>query len=79
MVINDAPTNLRVHLTKRNVQDDIQARTGTVIVTRGRYYPPGVTPDGKEKPLHLYVKPGAAATTVGPRWRAATDPASPQR
>ncbi|GIL69873.1 hypothetical protein Vretifemale_653, partial [Volvox reticuliferus] len=59
--INDAPTGVRIHLTKRGVQDEIQARTNTIIVTRGRYYPPGAVPDGKEKPLHLLVKPGAQA------------------
>ncbi|EFJ44177.1 hypothetical protein VOLCADRAFT_95571 [Volvox carteri f. nagariensis] len=62
--INDAPTGVRIHLTKRGVQDEIQARTNTIIVTRGRYYPPGVVPDGKEKPLHLLVKPGAQAGTT---------------
>jgi hypothetical protein len=62
--INDAQTGVRIHLTKRGVQDEIQARTNTIIVTRGRYYPPGVAPDGKEKPLHLLVKPGGGAGTV---------------
>lgn len=64
VVINDAPTGVRIHLTKRGVQDEIQSRTATIIVTRGRYYPPGVQPDGKEKPLHLLVRPGAHAGTV---------------
>lgn len=58
--INDAPTTVRVHLTKRSVQDDIQARTQTVVVTRGRYYAPGVPADPREKPLHLHVKPSGA-------------------
>eukprot|EP00198_Chlamydomonas_reinhardtii_P005225 XP_001694561.1 hydroxyproline-rich glycoprotein [Chlamydomonas reinhardtii] len=64
VVINDAPTGVRIHLTKRGVQDEIQSRTATIIVTRGRYYPPGVQPDGKEKPLHLLVRPGAHAGTT---------------
>ncbi|GFR46618.1 hypothetical protein Agub_g8222 [Astrephomene gubernaculifera] len=62
--INDAATGVRIHLTKRGVQDEIQSRTGTIIVTRGRYYAPGVAPDGKDKPLHLLVKPGANAGTT---------------
>lgn len=65
--INDAPAGVRIHLTKRGVQDEIQARTNTIIVIRGRYYPPGAVPDGKEKPLHLLVRPGAQAGLVRSR------------
>ena len=63
--INDAPAELRHHLTKRPTQDDIARRTGTQIVTRGRYLPPGTQPAEGERPLHLHIAPGASATQVG--------------
>ncbi len=61
--INDAPADMRHHLTKRPTQDDIGRRTGTQIVTRGRYLAPGAAPAGEaDKPLHLHITPGASAT-----------------
>ncbi len=60
VVINEAPTEARIHLTKRSVQDDISGRTGTVITLKGRYYPPGMPRDEKEKPIYLKITPGAA-------------------
>ena len=38
VAINDAPTAARAQLTKRSVQEDIQARTHTVIVTKGEVF-----------------------------------------
>ncbi|KAK9866860.1 hypothetical protein WJX84_006201 [Apatococcus fuscideae] len=58
VVINDAPAQTRYNLTKRPVQDDIARRTNTLIVTRGRYYPPGVPLDDAEPPLRLKILPG---------------------
>ena len=97
--INDAPAEMRHHLTKRPTQvgslpvqdvqaaalgsssgkhitmqlhevlrmrpaqDDIGRRTGTQIVTRGRYLAPGTAPASEtDKPLHLHITPGASAT-----------------
>ncbi len=58
VVINDAPAQTRYNLTKRPVQDDIARRTNTLIVTRGRYYPPGLPQDEAEPPLRLKILPG---------------------
>ena len=65
VVINDAPPPVRYQLTKRTTQDDIQRRTNTIIVTRGRYYLPGVPVDDKEPPLRLKISPGGAVINVG--------------
>ncbi|GAX80623.1 hypothetical protein CEUSTIGMA_g8058.t1 [Chlamydomonas eustigma] len=43
-------------------EDDIMARTGTLIITKGRYYPPGVARDEKEKPIYLKITPGNSVT-----------------
>lgn len=40
-------------------QEEIQRRTGTSIVNKGRYQTPGMPPDEKEKPLFLRVIPGS--------------------
>ncbi|EIE23783.1 hypothetical protein COCSUDRAFT_63305 [Coccomyxa subellipsoidea C-169] len=62
VTINDAPPDMRHHLTKRPTQDDIGRRTGTQIVTRGRYMPPGMPPSDTEQPLYLFITPGASST-----------------
>lgn len=62
VTINDGPPDLRHHLTKRPTQDDIARRTGTQIVTRGRYMAPGMPPSDSEQPLYLHITPGASAT-----------------
>lgn len=62
--INDAPPNIRHTLTKRTVQDEIQARCNVMIVTRGRFYPPGAIPEPNEPPIHLYIKPNQNAGPV---------------
>lgn len=66
VVINDAPSQTRYNLTKRPVQDDIARRTNTLIVTRGRYYPPGVPQDEIEPPLRLKILPGGNLPPVSP-------------
>ena len=58
VVINDAPPPVRFNLTKRSVQDDIQRRTNTIVVIKGRYQPPGTPPNDAEGPLRLRVMPG---------------------
>ena len=62
VVINDAPHGIRMELIKRSVQDDIQRRTHTIVVIKGRYQPPGAPPSDMEGPLRLRVMPG----NVGP-------------
>ena len=64
VVINDAKPNTRHYLTKRATQDEIQKRTRTVIVTRGRYYPPNTPQVEGERPLHLRVTPGSDSGQV---------------
>lgn len=62
VLINDAPHSIRMELIKRSVQDDIQRRTHTIVVIKGRYQPQGAPPDDIEGPLRLRVMPG----NVGP-------------
>lgn len=64
VTINDAAPQIRYSLTKRTTQEDIQRRTGTVIVNRGRYMAPGAPPDEKEKPLHLRITPASTLPPV---------------
>ncbi|KAK9808142.1 hypothetical protein WJX73_001316 [Symbiochloris irregularis] len=59
VTINAANPQIRNHLTKRSTQDDIARRTGTAVVVRGRFMPPGVSPtDAEDKPLCLRITPG---------------------
>lgn len=60
--INDAPPPIRYNLTKRSVQDDIQRRTNTIVVIKGRYQALGTPGDDPEGPLRLRIMPG----NVGP-------------
>lgn len=64
VTINNAPPEMRHHLTKRPTQDDIARRTGTQIVTRGRYMAPGMPQSDTEQPLYLFITPGASASEV---------------
>ncbi|XP_031396544.1 protein RIK isoform X1 [Punica granatum] len=54
IIINDAEPSLRHRLTKRQTQEEIQKCTGAVVITRGKYRPPGAPSDG-EKPLYLHI------------------------
>ncbi|GBG75029.1 hypothetical protein CBR_g19543 [Chara braunii] len=59
IVINDAEPGVRYKLTKRQTQEDIQSKTGAVVITRGRYKAPGTAADpGGEKPLYLHISAG---------------------
>lgn len=58
IVINDADPTVRYKLTKRQTQEEIQAKTGAVVITRGRYRPPN-GPAENEKPLYLHISAGA--------------------
>ena len=40
------------------VQEEVQRRTNTVVVIKGRYIAPGKPVDDQEGPLRLLVKPG---------------------
>lgn len=62
MIIDDASPPIRYNLTKRSVQDDIQRRTNTIVVIKGRYHATGMLADDQEGPLRLRIMPG----NVGP-------------
>lgn len=62
VIINNAPPPVRYNLTKRSVQDDIQRRTTTIVVIKGRYQAPGTPAHDEEGPLRLRIMPG----NVGP-------------
>ena len=64
VTINDAPGVIRAHLTKRSAQDEIMQRTHSVLVVKGRYYPPGAVVDEKERPLYFLITPGAGSGVV---------------
>lgn len=64
VVINDTLASTRHHLTKRTTQEDIQRRTNTIVVTKGKYQAPGMILQGSDKPLHLRVTPGYQAGLV---------------
>ncbi|CAM6036938.1 unnamed protein product [Sphagnum compactum] len=57
IIINDADPGVRYKLTKRQTQEEIQAKTGAVVITRGRFRPPNGPPDS-EKPLYLHISAG---------------------
>ncbi|XP_057970047.1 protein RIK isoform X2 [Malania oleifera] len=69
IVINDAESSVRYKLTKRQTQEEIQKCTGAVVITRGKYRPPNVPPDG-EKPLYLHISAGANLKETAERIRA---------
>ena len=62
--INNAPGPIRYNLTRRATQDDIARRTGTQIVVRGQYQPPGVPITTPEPSLFLKITPGAITGEV---------------
>ena len=49
------------------LQEEIQRRTNTSIVNKGRYQTPGMAPDEKEKPLFLRVIPGSTLAVTAPQ------------
>lgn len=69
IVINDADPTVRYKLTKRQTQEEIQAKTGAVVITRGRYRPPN-GPVENEKPLYLHISAGAHLKDTAERIKA---------
>eukprot|EP00252_Welwitschia_mirabilis_P010160 TRINITY_DN2330_c0_g1_i5.p1 TRINITY_DN2330_c0_g1~~TRINITY_DN2330_c0_g1_i5.p1 ORF type:complete len:577 (+),score=113.88 TRINITY_DN2330_c0_g1_i5:234-1964(+) len=69
IVINDADPTVRYKLTKRQTQEEIQAKTGAVVITRGKYRPPN-GPIENEKPLYLHISSGAHLKDLAERIRA---------
>ena len=67
IVFNSSPPDIRFHLLKRPVQEDIQRRTGTIVMIKGRYSPPKAPYDAIEGALRLRIQPGSAGpVSVGP-------------
>ncbi|ONL95052.1 Protein RIK [Zea mays] len=75
IVINDADPSVRYKLTKRQTQEEIQKCTNTVIITRGKYHPPNLLPDG-EKPLYLHISAGSQLKDTAERIKAVDRAAS---
>ncbi|KAG0618620.1 hypothetical protein M758_4G078800 [Ceratodon purpureus] len=69
IVINDADPGVRYKLTKRQTQEEIQAKTGAVVITRGRFRPPNGPPD-LEKPLYLHISAGVQLKDTAERIKA---------
>eukprot|EP00249_Psilotum_nudum_P024508 c29206_g1_i1 orf=299-1141(+) len=69
IVINDAEPGVRYKLTKRQTQEEIQLKTGAVVITRGKYKPPN-GPSDHEKPLYLHISAGAHLKDTSERIRA---------
>jgi hypothetical protein len=74
--INDHPISMRDQMTRRSALVYVEQQTGTSIVVKGRYYPPGAVRDAVNPPLHLLITPQphlgtvrAAATTDQPSTR----------
>lgn len=63
IVINDHPINMRDQLTRRAALVSVEQQTGTHIVVKGRFYPPGVPRAPNNPPLLLHI---TAAHHVGP-------------
>lgn len=61
--INDVPAHIRLLMIKRNVLADIERKTNTTILVRGRFYPPG-TPLTEDPPIHLRISYGQHSGTV---------------
>lgn len=54
--INHCRSDIRLHLMKKEVQDQIAKETGTNIEMKGVYIAPGQeSSDQKERPLYLYI------------------------
>ncbi|KAL3680435.1 hypothetical protein R1sor_023391 [Riccia sorocarpa] len=69
ITINDAEPGVRYKLTKRQTQEEIQVKTGAVVITRGRYRPPNGPVDA-EKPLYLHISAGVQLKDTAERIRA---------
>ena len=65
VTINDAPPRVRVALTKRSGQQELEAKWRVVVSLKGRYTPPGAPVPGEgasegERPLFLRITPAAS-------------------
>jgi hypothetical protein len=69
ITINDADPGVRYKLTKRQTQEEIQQKTGAVVITRGRYRPPN-GPVELEKPLYLHISAGVNLKDTAERIKA---------
>ncbi|CAM6102034.1 unnamed protein product [Calypogeia fissa] len=69
ITINDADPGVRYKLTKRQTQEEIQVKTGAVVITRGRYRPPN-GPVDQEKPLYLHISAGVNLKDTAERIKA---------
>ncbi|KAG6544166.1 hypothetical protein Mapa_014366 [Marchantia paleacea] len=69
ITINDAEAGVRYKLTKRQTQEEIQVKTGAVVITRGRYRPSN-GPVESEKPLYLHISAGVHLKDTAERIRA---------
>ncbi|KAH9299379.1 hypothetical protein KI387_031061, partial [Taxus chinensis] len=66
---NQSDPTVRYKLTKRQTQEEIQAKTGAVVITRGKYRPPN-GPIENEKPLYLHISSGAHLKDTAERIKA---------
>jgi hypothetical protein len=55
--INDLQPNIRNTMIRRNVLAEIERKTGTTILVKGRFYPPGA-PRTEDPSIHLRVSCG---------------------
>lgn len=62
--INDAPIATRDQLTRRAALAYVEQQTGTSIVIKGRFYPPGAPRDSVNPPIHLHITPQPYLGTV---------------
>ena len=54
--INDYPPQARRKATVRSVLDQVTDMTGTNVISRGSYIPPGKKPEGGERKLFLLIE-----------------------
>lgn len=55
IIINDHPINIRDQLTRRAALVPVEQQTGTSIIVKGRYYPPGAPRAPNSPPLLLHI------------------------
>eukprot|EP00892_Ulva_mutabilis_P006666 jgi/Ulvmu1/4371/UM002_0096.1 len=63
IIINDHAIHIRDQLTRRAALVSVEQQTGTMIVVKGQYYPPGAHRAPNHPPLLLHI---TAAQHVGP-------------
>lgn len=62
IIINDHPIHIRDQLTRRAALVSVEQQTGTSIIVKGRFYPPGAPRAPNNPPLLLHI---TAASHVG--------------